>query len=106
MSSSADLPIQARGNWSDFLEMTPGVNARPFDDGSGRMVYFGHATEHFSHVIQIEGMAAAGYNDAQITYVGMGPGRDRGRLGQDRWRRGQGPDGHRADHQHHHPERR
>ena len=67
-----DLPIQARGNWSDFLEMTPGVNARPFDDGSGRMVYFGHATEHFSHVIQIEGMAAAGYNDAQITYVGMG----------------------------------
>ena len=67
-----DLPIQARGNWSDFLEMTPGVNARPFDDGSGRMVYFGHATEHFSHVIQLEGMAAAGYNDAQITYVGMG----------------------------------
>ena len=67
-----ELPIQARGNWSDFLEMTPGVNARPFDDGSGRMVYFGHATEHFAHVIQIEGMAAAGYNDAQITYVGMG----------------------------------
>lgn len=67
-----DLPIQARGNWSDFLEMTPGVNARPFDDGSGRMVYFGHATEHFAHVIQLEGMAAAGYNDSQITYVGMG----------------------------------
>ncbi len=66
-----DLPIQARGNWSDFLEMTPGVNARPFDDGSGRMVYFGHATEHFSHVIQLEGMAAAGYTDSQVTYVGM-----------------------------------
>ena len=66
-----DLPIQARGNWSDFLEMTPGVNARPFDDGSGRMVYFGHATEHFAHVIQLEGMAAAGYTDAQVTYVGM-----------------------------------
>lgn len=67
-----DLPIQARGNWSDFLEMTPGVNARPFDDGSGRMVYFGHASEHFSHVIQLEGMAASGYDDAQVTYVGMG----------------------------------
>lgn len=66
-----DLPIQARGNWSDFLELTPGVNARPFDDGSGRMVYFGHATEHFSHVIQLEGMAAAGYTDSQVTYVGM-----------------------------------
>lgn len=67
-----EMPIQARRNWSDFLELTPGVNARPFDDGSGRMVYFGHATEHFAHVIQIEGMSAAGYDDAQITYVGMG----------------------------------
>lgn len=67
-----DMPLQARSNWSDFLELTPGVNARPFDDASGRMVYFGHATEHFAHVIQLEGMAAGGYNDAQITYVGMG----------------------------------
>ena len=68
-----DLPIQPRGNWSDFLEMTPGVNARPFDDGSGRLVYFGHATEHFSHVIQIEGMAAAGYNDVQIAATHFPP---------------------------------
>jgi hypothetical protein len=67
-----EMPIQARRNWSDFLELTPGVNARPFDDGSGRMVYFGHATEHFAHVIQIEGMQAAAYDDAQVTYVGMG----------------------------------
>ena len=67
-----DMPIQARRNWSDFLELTPGVNARPFDDGSGRMVYFGHGTEHFAHVIQIEGMSAVGYDDAQVTYVGMG----------------------------------
>ncbi len=67
-----DMPLQSRSNWSDFLELTPGVNARPFDDASGRMVYFGHATEHFAHVIQLEGMAAGGYNDAQITYVGMG----------------------------------
>jgi hypothetical protein len=66
-----DMPIQARNNWSDFLELTPGVNARPFDDGSGRMVYFGHATEHFAHNIQLEGMNAAGYNDSQLTYVGM-----------------------------------
>jgi hypothetical protein len=66
-----DMPIQARNNWSDFLELTPGVNARPFDDGSGRMVYFGHATEHFAHNVQIEGMNAAGYNDSQLTYVGM-----------------------------------
>lgn len=66
-----EMPIQARRNWSDFLELTPGVHSRPFDDGSGRMVYFGHATEHFAHVIQLEGAIASNYNDAQATYVGM-----------------------------------
>ena len=66
-----EMPMQARNNWSDFLELTPGVNARPFDDGSGRMVYFGHATEHFAHVIQLEGMNASSYRDSQVTYVGM-----------------------------------
>ena len=65
------VPVQGRKNWSDFLELTPGVNARPFDDGSGRMVYFGHATEHFAHVIQIEGQSANGYRDSQPTYLQM-----------------------------------
>lgn len=67
----SDMPIQSRRNWSDFLELTPGVNARPFDDGSGRMVYFGHATEHFAHVSQLEGMTFGQYNDFQITYMGL-----------------------------------
>jgi len=67
-----DMPIQARRNWSDFLEITPGVHSRPFDDGSGRMVYFGHSTEHFAHVVQLEGAIASNYQDAQITYVAMG----------------------------------
>ncbi len=66
------MPIAARRNWSDFLEMTPGVHSRPFDDGSGRMVYFGHSTEHFAHVVQLEGMQAGNYNDFQLTYVQMG----------------------------------
>jgi hypothetical protein len=67
-----EMPIAARRNWSDFLELTPGVHSRPFDDGSGRMVYFGHATEHFAHVIQLEGAIASNYQDAQVTYVSMG----------------------------------
>jgi hypothetical protein len=66
------MPIQARRNWSDFLELTPGIISRGFDDGSGRQVYFGHSTEHFAHVIQLEGMIASNYHDAQITYVAMG----------------------------------
>ncbi len=66
------LPLASRKNWTDFLEQTPGVHSRPFDDGSGRMVYFGHATEHFAHVVQLEGMQAGNYNDFQLTYVQMG----------------------------------
>ncbi len=66
------MPLQARRNWSDSLELTPGVISRGFDDGSGRQVYFGHATEHFAHVLQLEGMIASNYHDAQVTYVGMG----------------------------------
>ncbi len=66
------MPLAARRNWTDFLEQTPGVHSRPFDDGSGRSVYFGHATEHFAHVVQLEGMQAGNYNDFQLTYVQMG----------------------------------
>jgi hypothetical protein len=66
------MPIQARRNWSDFLELTPGVISRGFDDGSGRQVYFGHGTEHFAHVLQLEWMIASNYHDAQVTYVAMG----------------------------------
>ena len=66
------MPLAARKNWTDFLEQTPGVHSRPFDDGSGRSVYFGHATEHFAHVVQLEGMQAGNYNDFQLTYVQMG----------------------------------
>ena len=32
------MPLAARRNWTDFLEQTPGVHSRPFDDGSGRSV--------------------------------------------------------------------
>jgi hypothetical protein len=66
------MPLAARKNWTDFLEQTPGVHSRPFDDGSGRSVYFGHATEHFAHVVQLEGMQAGNYNDFQLTYVQLG----------------------------------
>ena len=34
------MPLAARKNWTDFLEQTPGVHSRPFDDGSGRIRLF------------------------------------------------------------------
>ncbi len=67
-----DMPIQAQRNWSDFLELTPGVHARPFDDGSGRMAYFGHGADLWANVIQLEGMVASSNTDAQAAQVSMG----------------------------------
>ena len=101
-----EMPIQARRNWSDFLEITPGVHSRPFDDGSGRMVYFGHSTEHFAHVVQLEGAIASNYQDAQITYVAMGADMVERHAGEDRRRRRLRADGRRPQHQRHHQERR
>ena len=101
-----EMPIQARRNWSDFLEITPGVHSRPFDDGSGRMVYFGHSTEHFAHVVQLEGAIASNYQDAQITYVAMGADMVARHAGEDRRRRRVRADGRRPQYQRHHQERR
>ena len=99
------MPLAARKNWTDFLEQTPGVHSRPFDDGSGRSVYFGHATEHFAHVVQLEGMQAGNYNDFQLTYVQTGVGHDSGHAGEDGWVRRRDADGHWLGDQRDHQER-
>ncbi len=66
------VPLQSRRNWSDFLELTPGVHMRLSDEGSGRPVYHGLAAELFAHVIQFEGAIAGGYNDFQLRNVNLG----------------------------------
>ena len=64
-----DVPVQARKNWTDFVLLTPGVNSRNWDDGSGRMTFFGHGTEHHHHVMQLEGNIASAYDDSQLPYI-------------------------------------
>lgn len=66
-----EIPLQGRRNWSDMLEMIPGLNARPFDDNSGRMVYYGRGAHHWSQVIKVDGANAASYYDAQVTFINM-----------------------------------
>ena len=61
--------MQSRRNWSDFLEMTTGMLQRPFGDNSARLSYFGHASDLFAHVTQIEGNIASSYADAQLSYI-------------------------------------
>ncbi len=65
------VPVQARRNWSDILELTPGIMSRPFDDNSGRMVYYGRGAHHFTHVIKMDGANASSYYDAQPTFINM-----------------------------------
>ena len=100
------MPIQARRNYSDFLELTPGVISRGFDDGSGRQVYFGHATEHFAHVFQLENTLATTITMRSSPTSSMGADMVRGHPGQDRRRRRIVADGRRHRHERDHQERR
>jgi len=66
-----EVPIQARKNYTDFLEMTTGVISRPLDDNSGRILYVGHGVDSWSYVVQIEGNDAVNYQDAGAQNVSM-----------------------------------
>ena len=100
-----DVPVQARKNWTDFVELTPGVNARNWDDGSGRMTFFGHGTEHFHHVMQLEGTDRERLRRLSVALYPVDHRSDRRRRDQDGGRLRRRPDGERSHHQHHHAER-
>ena len=65
------VSVQSRRNWSDILEMQPGVNTRPWNDQSGRQVYYGRGVHHFGHVIEMDGTRATSYYDSQPAYLNM-----------------------------------
>lgn len=66
-----EIPLSSRRNWSDVLELTPGIYSRPFDDNSGRQVYHGRGSGHWTHAISIDGANAVSYYDAQPTFINM-----------------------------------
>jgi hypothetical protein len=49
------LPLGSRHDYSDFLEVTPGVTARSFDQATGGQVYMLRGSEIENHVVQIDG---------------------------------------------------
>ena len=49
------LPLTSRKDFSDFLEVTPGVTARGFDQASGGQVYMVRGTDIESHVTLVDG---------------------------------------------------
>ena len=66
-----EIPLSSRRNWSDVLELTPGIYSRPFDDNSGRQVYHGRGSGHWTHAISVDGANAVSYYDAQPTFINM-----------------------------------
>ncbi len=49
------IPLTTRRDFSDFLEITPGVTARGFDQASGGQVYMLRGTDIENHVTQVDG---------------------------------------------------
>jgi outer membrane receptor protein involved in Fe transport len=66
------LPLTARKDFSDYLEVTPGVTARGFDQASGGQVYMVRGTDIESHVTLIDGadMGSFRQNWAGL-YIGL-----------------------------------
>ena len=49
------LPLGSRRDYSEFLELTPGVTARSFDQATGGQVYMLRGSEIENHVVQFDG---------------------------------------------------
>jgi len=49
------LPLGSRRDFSEFLELVPGVTARGFDQATGGQVYMLRGSEIENHVVQIDG---------------------------------------------------
>lgn len=63
------LPLTTRRDYSDFLEVTPGVTARSFIANNGTQVYMLRGTDVENHVIQVDGADIGSPRQAQPTFV-------------------------------------
>jgi hypothetical protein len=66
------LPLTARKDFSDFLEVTPGVVARTLDQGSGGQVYMLRGSEIDNHVVLVDGADVGSFRQGLAgLYVGL-----------------------------------
>lgn len=67
-------PLSGRRDFSDFLEVTPGITARSLDQGNGAQVYMLRGSEIDNHVIQIDGADIGSFRQGLAgVYVGLSP---------------------------------
>jgi hypothetical protein len=66
------VPLSSRKDFTDFLEVTPGVTARTLDQGNGAQVYMLRGSDIDNHVIQIDGSDIGSFRQGLAgQYVGL-----------------------------------
>src|SRR5262249_24818814 len=66
------LPLGTRRDFSEFLEVTPGVTARTFDQGTGGQVYMLRGSQIENHVVQVDGADMGSFRQGWAgLYVGL-----------------------------------
>ncbi len=63
------LPLTTRRDFTDFLEVTPGVTGRSFIANNGTQVYMLRGTDVENHVVQIDGADIGSPRQSQPTFV-------------------------------------
>ena len=63
------LPLTVRRDFTDFLEVTPGVTARSFISNNGTQVYMLRGTDVENHTVQIDGADIGSPRQSQPTFV-------------------------------------
>ena len=65
------LPLGARRDWSDFLELTPGVTSRTINNPQGGQMYLLRGGEIDGHVFQVDGADLGSFRQTLPTYLGL-----------------------------------
>lgn len=65
------LPLGTRRDWSDFLELTPGVTSRTINNPQGGQMYLLRGGEIDGHVFQVDGADVGSFRQSLPTYMGL-----------------------------------
>jgi hypothetical protein len=65
------LPLGSRRDWSDFLELTPGVTSRTINNPQGGQMYLLRGGEIDGHVFQVDGADLGSFRQTLPTYLGL-----------------------------------
>lgn len=65
------LPLGSRRDWSDFLEIAPGVTSRTINNPQGGQMYLLRGGEIDGHVFQVDGAEMGSFRQSLPSYMGL-----------------------------------